>query len=205
VGAIWDVVVTLVSSSAVTTGVVFEFAVIIIVGSVTKKRGNNLGATSAPIFVLSVVTSVTVVMLGLGLGLVVVVVEEVVVVVDDDVDVVTISFVSLIRSLTLFAKDDSGSGANVGKSILTCELLSDVSEAVAEAGVVVAVAVGIGAPTTSLSSKLSSSKSASKLLDGVVLPPPAPPRFPDRTLLSRPGPATRITCAIMRLTIESIS
>jgi len=153
---------------------------------------------------------------------------EVVVVVDDDVvDAVTFD-VSLLRALTLFPEDTSVSGANVGKSILTCELLSDASEdgvgnGTDTDGEPAATSLLLPLPllllllplllllllsSSSSSPKPSSSKSASKLLDGVVLPPaapPAPPRFPARMLFSSPGPATRITCAIMRLTIESIS
>lgn len=107
-------------------------------------------------------------------------------------------------------------GAKVGRSILIL-VLSSTSLAFALTALLVAGALGLALlealpedPLSSSSSSKSASKSASKLEEGVVARPPAPPaaappRFPARTLFKRPGPATRITWAIMRLTIESIS
>lgn len=116
-----------------------------------------------------------------------------------------------------FAVDDSG--ANVGSSILTRELSPSTSLLATLAGGdpelrAMPLAGGLldeedEDEDTSSSSSKSASKSASKSEAGVVLrppaPPAAPPRFPAKILFRTPGPATRITWAIIRLTIESIS
>lgn len=191
-----DVVALAVVASVVVVAIV---VVVVVVGSLPSKRGNNTAGSSVVLVVAAAVGLV-----GLGRGLMMVVEVLVVVVVvgvgeGGGADAVVVT----LRALTLFA---AVSGANVGRSILTCW---------ADEGVVgnplllllLLVVDDDESPSLSLSPKPSSSKSASKSLDGVVLPPAAPPagRLPASTLLSRPGPATRITCAIMRLTIESIS
>lgn len=191
------VVVALAVVASVVVVVVAIVVVVVVVGSLPRKRGNNTAGSSV---VLVVAAAVGLVGLGRGLMMVVEVLVVVVVVVGGGggADAVVVT----LRALTLFA---AVSGANVGRSILTCW---------ADEGVVgnpllllLLVVDDDESPSLSLSPKPSSSKSASKSLDGVVLPPAAPPagRLPASTLLSRPGPATRITCAIMRLTIESIS
>lgn len=196
--AVVVVVVALAVVASVVVVVVAIVVVVVVVGSLPRKRGNNTAGSSV---VLVVAAAVGLVGLGRGLMMVVEVLVVVVVVVGGGggADAVVVT----LRALTLFA---AVSGANVGRSILTCW---------ADEGVVgnplllllLLVVDDDESASLSLSPKPSSSKSASKSLDGVVLPPAAPPagRLPASTLLSRPGPATRITCAIMRLTIESIS
>lgn len=188
VGANWElsvVVVTLVTSlvvASISVATVAVVAAVVLVGSVPRKRDNSSKGTSVP--TVNVLVAI-VVGLGLGLGLVVVLVD-----IEDNVDAVTLAW--LLRALTLFA-DVSASGASVGKSILTREPLSSLFKAPSEAGVGAAEA-GDTSSSSSSSAKPSSSKSASKLVEGVVLPLAPPlPRFPARTLFSRPGPATRIT------------
>lgn len=195
------VVVVVVASVVVVVAVVVVaiVVVVVVVGSLPRKRGNNTAGSSVVLVVAAAVGLV-----GLGRGLMMVVEVLVVVVLfvggGGGADAVVVT----LRALTLFA---AVSGANVGRSILTCWADEGVVGNPLLLLLLLLVVDDDESASLSLSPKPSSSKSASKSLDGVVLPPAAPPagRLPASTLLSRPGPATRITCAIMRLTIESIS